>query len=135
MASFVAAAPGWHGFWHGEIGVWILDKGLRITLLVLGAVLASRMINWTARTIARRYEAEFKAGDALVRSEASKHRQAVAAVISWGAIVLLSVVVAVQITNIIDVPVGSLAAPRPCSAVRWASVPKNSSRICSAGSF
>lgn len=111
MASFVAAAPGWHGFWHGEIGVWILDKGLRITLLVLGAVLASRMINWTARTIARRYEAEFKAGDALVRSEASKHRQAVAAVISWGAIVLLSVVVAVQITNIIDVPVGSLAAP------------------------
>jgi len=111
MASRPAAAPGWHGFWHGEIGVWILDKGLRITLLLLGAVLASRLINWTARTVARRYEAEFKAGDALVRSEVSKHRQAVAAVISWGSIVLLSIVVAVQITNIIDVPVGSLAAP------------------------
>lgn len=101
----------WQRFWHGDIGVWILDKGLRITLLVLGAVLAARFINWAARRIARRFEEEFQSGDALVRSEESKHRQALAAVISWGSIVLLFVVVAVKITDIVDVPIGSLAAP------------------------
>lgn len=106
-----SVSQGWHSFWHSEIGVWITDKGLRIVLLLLGSVLAARLINWTAKKITRRFEEQFQSGDALVRSEASKHRQAVASVISWGSIVLLFVMVAVQITNIIDVPVGSLVAP------------------------
>ena len=101
----------WHNFWYGDIGVWIIGKGLRIVLLLLGAVLTARAITWVTRQITRRYEEKFKSGDALVRSEASKHRQALASVLSWGAIVLLFVIVAVQITNIVDVPVGSLVAP------------------------
>ena len=31
----------WHGFWTGQIGVWILTNGLRIVMLVLGAMLAT----------------------------------------------------------------------------------------------
>ncbi|MGE2691413.1 mechanosensitive ion channel family protein [Mycolicibacterium pulveris] len=104
-------AQGWHDFWHGNIGEWILTKGLRITLLLIAAVLIARFINWTAQKVTRRLEVGFESGDTLVRSEASKHRQAVASVISWVSIVLLGVVVAVQITNIVDVPVGSLVAP------------------------
>lgn len=107
----LSLAPGWHSFWHGEIGVWIIGKGLRIVLLVLGAMLAARAITWAARRITKRFEAGFQSGDALVRSEASKHRQAVASVISWVLVVLLCVVVAVQITNILNVPVGSLVGP------------------------
>ncbi|ORA64804.1 mechanosensitive ion channel protein MscS [Mycolicibacterium elephantis] len=104
-------AQGWHDFWHGAVGDWILTKGLRITLLVIGAVLAARFISWAAMRVTRRLEEGFQTGENLVRTEASKHRQAVASVISWVSIVLLFVVVAMQITNILDVPVGSLVAP------------------------
>lgn len=104
-------AQGWHDFWHGAVGDWILTKGLRITLLLIGAVLAARFISWAAMRVTRRLEEGFQTGENLVRTEASKHRQAVASVISWVSIVLLFVVVAMQITNILDVPVGSLVAP------------------------
>ncbi len=49
--------------------------------------------------------------DQLVRSESAKHRQAVASVISWVSIALLFVIVAVEITDILAIPVGSLVAP------------------------
>ncbi len=104
-------AQKWHNFWHGSVGQWILTSGLQILLLLLGAALAARFIGWGSRKVTRRLEQGFQAGDALVRSEASKHRQAVASVISWVAIVMLSVIVAVQITNVLDIPIGSLVAP------------------------
>lgn len=104
-------ADHWHNFWRGDIGEWIITKGLRITLLVLGALLAARFITWAVGKITKRLEEGFQTGDALVRSEASKHRQAVASVISWVSLVLLGVIVAVKITNILNVPVGSLVAP------------------------
>ena len=46
-----------------------------------------------------------------MRSESAKHRQAVASVISWVSIALLCVVVIVEITDILAIPVGSLVAP------------------------
>lgn len=104
-------ADHWHDFWRGDIGEWIITKGLRITLLVLGALLAARFITWAVGKITKRLEEGFQTGDTLVRSEASKHRQAVASVISWVSLVLLGVIVAVKITNILNVPVGSLVAP------------------------
>ncbi|MEZ0341178.1 mechanosensitive ion channel family protein [Mycobacterium sp. pV006] len=109
----LAMSPGivWHNFWHGEIGEWLLTKGVEIALLVIGALLAARFISWGSRKVTRRLEEGFQTGDKLVRSEASKHRQAVASVIEWVAIVMLFVVVAVQITNVLNVPVGSLVAP------------------------
>jgi small conductance mechanosensitive channel len=109
----LAFSPGqrWHNVWSGEIGQWVITKGLRIVLLVIGAVLAARFITWSARRVTRRLELGFEASDALVRSEVSKHRQAVASVISWVTVAMLGVVVAVQITGILDIPVGSLVGP------------------------
>ncbi|WP_370329500.1 mechanosensitive ion channel family protein [Mycolicibacterium hippocampi] len=104
-------ADGWHSFWHGEIGVWLLTQGLQIALLVIGALLAARFINWIARRVTRRIDAEYQESDQLVRSESAKHRQAVASVISWVSIAILFVVVAVEITDVVNVPVGSLVAP------------------------
>ena len=46
-----------------------------------------------------------------MRSESAKHRQAVASVISWVSVAMLFVIVAVEITDILAIPVGSLVAP------------------------
>ena len=112
-SSFLASpwADRWHDFWHGDIGEWILTRGLRIALLLIGGLLAARFINWAAQKISRRIDADFRQSDALVRSESAKHRQAVASVISYVAIALLAVMVAVEITDILAIPVSSLVAP------------------------
>ncbi|HPZ96349.1 MAG TPA: mechanosensitive ion channel, partial [Mycobacterium sp.] len=104
-------AQRWYDFWHGEFGNWILTRGLKICLLVIGGVLAARFINWAAQRITRRIDANFQDSDALVRSESVKHRQAVASVISYVAIGLLCIVVALEITDVLAVPVSSLVAP------------------------
>ena len=104
-------ADRWHGFWRGNFGVWILDRGVRIALLLIGGLLAARFINWAANRVVRRIDAEYTESDQLVRSESTKHRQAVASVISWVSVALLFVIVAVEITDIVAIPVGSLVAP------------------------
>ena len=104
-------ASRWHGFWHGDIGNWILDRGVQIALLLIGGLIAARFINWAARTIVRQIDAEYQESDQLVRTESAKHRQAVASVISWVSIALLFVLVGVQVTDILDIPLGSLVAP------------------------
>ncbi|BCQ10019.1 small-conductance mechanosensitive channel [Mycobacterium heckeshornense] len=104
-------AQPWHALWRGDIRDWMLDKGLRVILLLIGAVLAARFVNWAARKVTDRLDVGFAESDALVRSEATKHRQAVAAVISWVAIVLIAVAVAVQIADILQLSVRGLVAP------------------------
>jgi moderate conductance mechanosensitive channel len=104
-------ADRWGGFWRGNIGVWILDRGVPIALLLIGGLLAARFINWGANRIVRRIDAQYRQSDQLVRTESAKHRQAVASVISWVSIAVLFVVVAVEVTDILAVPIGSLVAP------------------------
>jgi moderate conductance mechanosensitive channel len=101
----------WHGFWAGTIGVWVLERGVPIALYLIGGLLAARFINWGARRIVRRIDAEYQESDQLVRTESAKHRQAVASVISWVTVALLFVIVIVQVTSILAIPVGSLVAP------------------------
>jgi moderate conductance mechanosensitive channel len=101
----------WHSFWRGPIGEWIITRGLRVAMWLLASLLLARFINWTAQRITRRLDAGFQESDALVRSEATKHRQAVASVISWVSIAILYVVVVVEIIGILQVPIASLVAP------------------------
>ena len=105
------AAQRWHDFWRGAIGEWIITRGLRIAMLVIAAVLAARFVQWVAQRVTRQLDEDFTESDALVRSEATKHRQAVASVISWVAIVLISIVVIVQIGSVLQFSVGGLIAP------------------------
>ena len=107
----LSMADRWSGFWQGNIGAWILERGVAICLLLIGGLLAARFINWSARRVVRRIDAEYRETDQLVRTESAKHRQAVASVISWVSVALLFVLVAVQITDILAIPVGSLVAP------------------------
>nr|WP_197416001.1 mechanosensitive ion channel family protein [Mycobacterium sp. GA-1199] len=101
----------WEGFWQGDIGNWILERGVTIALLLIGGLLAARFINWAAQRIVSRIDAEYLESDQLVRSESTKHRQAVASVISWVTVALLFIIVAVQITDTLAIPIGSLVAP------------------------
>ncbi|MCX6480350.1 MAG: mechanosensitive ion channel family protein, partial [Mycobacterium sp.] len=98
----------WHEFWQGQFGDWILNSGLRIALLLIGGLLAARFISWSANGISRRIDARFRQSDALVRTESAKHRQAVASVISYVSIGLLAIIVIVEVTDILAVPVSSL---------------------------
>ncbi len=104
-------ADRWHGFWSGTIGEWILARGVPIALYLIGGLLAARFITWLANRIVRRIDTEYRESDQLVRSESAKHRQAVASVISWVSVALLFVIVIVQVTTILAIPVGSLVAP------------------------
>jgi moderate conductance mechanosensitive channel len=105
------AADWWHVFWHGSVGEWILTKGLRVALILIASVLIARFINWTTHKVTGRLDERFQESDALVRSEATKHRQAMASVISWGLIALLYVMVVADIVGVLGVSVGSLVAP------------------------
>jgi moderate conductance mechanosensitive channel len=109
--NFATAAQTWHDFWRGPIGEWIITRGLRIAMLVIAAVLAARLVQWVAQRVTHQLDEGFAESDALVRSEATKHRQAVAGVISWVSIVLISIVVIMQIGSVLQFSVGGLVAP------------------------
>lgn len=107
----LSAAQTWRDLWDGAIGQWIRTSGAQIAMLLIGGLLAGRFITWVAHRISRRIDARFTRSDALVRSEAIKHSQAVASVVSYVAIALLGVMVFVQITDVLEIPVSSLVAP------------------------
>jgi small conductance mechanosensitive channel len=106
-----STAQRWHDFWHGEIGQWVITRGLRVMMLVIGAMLAIRFVTWIADQIARQLDERFVESDALVRSEVSKHRQAVASVVQWVSIVLIAIWGIIQIADVLNFSVTGLVAP------------------------
>jgi hypothetical protein len=84
---------------------------LRIALILIASVLIARFINWTTHKLTNRLDERFEESDALVRSEATKHRQAVASVISGELIAFLYVMVVADVIEVLGVPVGSVVAP------------------------
>jgi small conductance mechanosensitive channel len=106
-----ATTQRWHDFWRGEIGEWIITRGLRIVMLLIAAVLAVRFVTWVAQQVTRQLDVGFAESDALVRSEATKHRQAVASVIQWVSIVIIAIWVIVQVGDVLQFSLGGLIAP------------------------
>jgi moderate conductance mechanosensitive channel len=100
-----------HDIWRGDVRNWMLSNGLHILMLLIGAVLAARFITWAAQKVTERLDVGFAESDALVRSEATKHRQAVASVISWVSVVLIAIGVAVQLADILNVSIKGWVAP------------------------
>jgi moderate conductance mechanosensitive channel len=89
---------------------WFLTNGLHITLVLVFAILATRLIRLIARRISKRLDRD-DGHDAVLRPESVKHRRAVASVISSVAIAVLYIVVAIDIANQLGLPIGSLVAP------------------------
>src|SRR5450631_2566869 len=90
---------------------WCGNNGLMIVLIVVGAVLLTRFTTWFKTMITRRIDANDAESDALVRSEAAKHRHALAQVLSWTALVIMYCVSGVQIAALVGVSTSSLVAP------------------------
>ena len=57
---------------------WLRSSGLEIVLLILGAMLFGRFVSFVRDQITSQIDAGFRGGDALVRTEAAKHRHALA---------------------------------------------------------
>jgi small-conductance mechanosensitive channel len=93
-----------------DITTWLRSSGLEIVLLVLGALLLARFVTWSGRRITERIDAASTDGDALVRSEAAKHRQALAQVLTWLSIALIWSVTVVLVLDRLGVPATSLVA-------------------------
>src|SRR5258706_14534655 len=93
------------------IGLWARGSGLEIVLLLTGAVLLTRLATWLGGRVTGRIDASAREADALVRSEASKHRHALASVITWVTLVVIYCVTGAVILACVGCPVPGLLPP------------------------
>ena len=90
---------------------WFRSNGLEIVLLVLGAALIGRFITWVGNRITAQIDQNFQSGDALVRTEAAKHRHALAQVITWVVLVLVYIMVGISVLKLLGFEIAGLVAP------------------------
>jgi small-conductance mechanosensitive channel len=90
---------------------WLSGHGLEIVLIILASVLLARFVTWTGRRITDSIDRRSTGGDALVRSEAAKHRHSLTQVITWTLVVLIYTVAAFFVLDRLGVPVTGLVAP------------------------
>lgn len=90
---------------------WLETTGLQIALTVLGALIVARFVSWAGGRITQRIDDNYQQGDALVRSEATKHRHSVAQVVTWVIITMVYVIAVVKVLAQLGLPIGSLVAP------------------------
>ena len=95
----------------GDVSGWVRSNLLVIVLLVLGAILLTRLAVWARDRFMARIDARAIEADELVRSEAAKHRQVVAQVVTWAALAVIYVVTAVLVVQLLGVPLAGLVAP------------------------
>jgi moderate conductance mechanosensitive channel len=91
--------------------IWLAGRGLEIVLLVLGSVLLARFVAWVGEKITDRIDARSTDGDALVRSEAAKHRHSLTQVITWTLVVLIYAVAVFAVLDRAGIPISGLVAP------------------------
>jgi moderate conductance mechanosensitive channel len=100
-----------------DVPLWVRGSGLEILLLVIGAVLLTRFVTWFRAMITERIDANDGESDALVRSEAAKHRHALAQVLTWTVLVVAYSVTGVQIADRLGLPTSGLVAPAAVAGV------------------
>ena len=97
--------------------MWARGNGLEIVLLVVGTVLLTRFVSWLGQKITKRIDDNARETDALVRSEAAKHRHALAQVITWATLVVIYCTTGIAVAQRLGVPLTSLVAPAAVAAV------------------
>src|SRR3954462_5833655 len=90
---------------------WLRGPGLEALLIILGAVLLARFVSWLGARITDRIDANATGADALVRSEAAKHRHSLAQVLTWAAIVLIWSISIFFVLDTLGLPISGLVAP------------------------
>jgi len=94
-----------------DVSGWVRGDLLVIVLLVLGAILLTRLAEWARGRIMKHIDAHASESDELVRSEAAKHRHVVAQVVTWSVLAVIYVVTAVLVIQHLGVPLAGLVAP------------------------
>lgn len=94
-----------------DVGLWARGSGLEIVLFVTGAILLTRFAAWLGGRMTARIDAQSRDTDALVRSEASKHRHAVAQVVTWSVLVVVYCLTAILVIQRLGVPLSGFVAP------------------------
>jgi moderate conductance mechanosensitive channel len=94
-----------------ELRDWLSGRGLEVVLIILGSVLLARFVSWVGGRITDRIDARSTGGDALVRSEAAKHRHSLTQVLTWAAVVLIYSIAVFFVLDRLGVPVTGLVAP------------------------
>jgi small conductance mechanosensitive channel len=100
-----------------DVSIWARSNLLEIVLYICGAVLLARLVNWIASQINDRADARASESDALVRSEAAKHRHAVIQVLNWVTVVLIYCVTAILVVQKLGIPLSGLVAPATVAGV------------------
>jgi small-conductance mechanosensitive channel len=94
-----------------ELFTWLSGPGLEVVLIILGSVLLARFVSWVGSRLTERIDRQATGGDALVRSEAAKHRHSLTQVLTWVAIVLIYSIAAFFVLDRLSVPITGLVAP------------------------
>jgi len=94
-----------------DFSTWARGDLLVIVLLVLGAILLTRLADWGRGRIVERIDARSRVTEELVRSEAAKHRHVVAQVLTWCVVAVIYVVTAVLVVQRLGIPLAGLVAP------------------------
>ena len=100
-----------------DFGDWARGNGLEIIWLLTGAALLTRIATWLGGRITTRIDANARETDALVRSEASKHRHALTSVITWVTLVVIYCAAGVEVLRCLEVPLTNLVAPAAVAGV------------------
>lgn len=90
---------------------WLRSSGLEIVLLIVGTMLFSRGVTFVRDRITRKIDSGFRSSDSLVRSEAAKHRHALAQVITWVVLSLVYFLVSLEVLRRLGFEIGGLVAP------------------------
>ncbi|MCX5044634.1 mechanosensitive ion channel family protein [Aldersonia sp. NBC_00410] len=94
-----------------DISTWLRSTFLEIVLVVLGGIILGRAAEYTGRTITARIDRDFQDSDALVRSEAAKHRHALTQVLTWVFKIVIYFLVALQVLELTGFNLAGLTVP------------------------
>jgi small conductance mechanosensitive channel len=91
--------------------LWARGDLLVIVLLILGAILFTRLAVWIRTKVVTYIDRQARESDELVRSEAAKHRHVIAQVVTWTVLAVTYVIIAVMVVLRLGVPLAGLVAP------------------------
>jgi small-conductance mechanosensitive channel len=100
-----------------DVSLWARTNLLVVILLVVGAILITRFATWVSNRITGSIDRRADQTDALVRSEAVKHRHAVTQVVTWATLVLIYCLTAVLVVRLLGFPVTGFVAPATVAGV------------------
>jgi small-conductance mechanosensitive channel len=95
----------------GDLSRWARGNLLEIVLLIIGAILLTRLADWVRGRVVAHIDAHAHETDELVRSEAAKHRHVVAQVVTWTVLAIIYVVTTVLVVQRLGVQLAALVAP------------------------